>query len=85
MNKLIQSALMLSLCLSSNAWAETLTVVIDSKEASVGHLMVRVLQGEAEYGLQVMHDQNDNGNPAVFNAFGAAWKVRSKLSSCSLQ
>jgi hypothetical protein len=48
MNKLIQSALMLSLCLSSNAWAETLTVVIDSKEASVGHLMVRVLQGEAE-------------------------------------
>jgi uncharacterized protein (DUF2141 family) len=49
MNKLIQSALMLSLCLSSNAWAETLTVAVENIEASEGHLMMRVLQGEAEF------------------------------------
>jgi len=97
MNKSLQSALMLCLCfswlgLSSHAWAETLTVVIENIEAAEGHLMVRVLQGEeefkaereavtaikqraivgaitfaisnlpaGEYGLQVMHDQNDNG------------------------
>lgn len=54
MNKLLQSALMLSLCLSSlclssHAWAETLTVVIENIEAAEGHLMVRVLQGEGEF------------------------------------